>query len=107
MARNLEEPETIRPIGPAGLSRGVGVLLIAFSFLRWPATALLVAPGFGLADYRWLLIPVVQVGAEAMFWTGVWLLGRGPLCAALARIAALWRGRTSFLRSIRVTRPAS
>ncbi|HEX9180628.1 MAG TPA: hypothetical protein VF859_09550 [Burkholderiales bacterium] len=107
MARNLKEPEPNRLIGPAGLSRGAGGLLVAFSFLRWPVTALLVAPGFGFADYRWILIPAVQGGAEAMFWIGVWLVGLGPLRAALARTAGMWRVGASFPRSIRVTRPAS
>lgn len=107
MTREFEEPETIRHPEPAGLSRGVGGLLIALSFLRWPATAALVLPALGLADYRWLLIPVVQVGAEAMFWIGVWLVGRGALRAVLARISRRWRAGATFARSIRLQRPAS
>jgi hypothetical protein len=107
MARNWKEPESNRLLGPAGLSRAIGAMLIAVSFLRWPATAMLVAPGFGLAEYRWLLIPAVQAGAEAMFWIGVWLVGRGPLRAALARISGKWRAGAGPARSIRVSRPAS
>lgn len=102
MARNRKEPETNGQLEAAGLSRGVGGLLIVLSFLRWPATAMLASPAWGLADYRWLLIPAVQAGAEAMFWIGVWLVGRGPLRAALARISRKWRIRAALARSIRM-----
>lgn len=102
MTRNWKEPESNRLPGPAGLSRGVGGLLIALSFLRWPATAMLVSPAWGLADYRWLLIPAVQAVAEAMFWIGVWLVGRGPMRAALARISGKWHVGATLARSIRI-----
>ena len=102
MTREFEEPETNRHPEPAGLSRGLGGLLILVSFVRWPATAILASPAWGLADYRWLLIPAVQAGAEAMFWIGIWLVGRGPLRAALARISEKWRNGATRARSIRI-----
>jgi len=106
MAHTWQEPESYRHLEPAGHSRGIGWMLIALSFLRWPATAMLVSPAWGLPDYRWLLIPAVQAGAEAMFWIGVWLVGRGPLRAALARISGKWRVGAIFARSIRISWPA-
>jgi hypothetical protein len=87
-------------LSAAGRSRVVDLGLIALSLLRWPATALLLAPGFELAEYRWVLIPAVQAGAEAMFWLGVRLVG--PLGAALARIAGRWRVRATPERTLRI-----
>jgi hypothetical protein len=62
-------------------------VVIALSLLRWPLTALLVSPAWGFPGNQWVLILAVQASAEAMFWSGVWLIGREPLRAALARVA--------------------
>ncbi|HSD60886.1 MAG TPA: hypothetical protein VLC55_08535, partial [Burkholderiales bacterium] len=49
--------------------------------------AMLVAPAWGSPASQWALILAVQTSAEAMFWIGVWLVGRESLRAALPRVA--------------------
>ena len=71
----------------AGPARAIGATVIALSLLRWPVTAMLVSPGWGSLASQWALILAVQTSAEAMFWIGVWLIGRESLRAALARVA--------------------
>jgi len=48
---------------------------------------MLASPAWGPPASQWVLILAVQTSAEAMFWIGVWLMGRESLRAALARVA--------------------
>lgn len=87
MEHNNKEPGPGIFFLAANTARAVGAALIGLSLLRWPATALLVSPAWELLDGRWAVILAVQTGAEAMFWIGVWLVGRQPLRQALARVS--------------------
>ncbi|HTP96027.1 MAG TPA: hypothetical protein VMK05_09260 [Burkholderiales bacterium] len=74
-----------RQIRIAQRTRLIGVTMLALSFSRWPLTVLLAAPGWGTQPYHWYAIFALQVCAEAMFWTGLWLVGGGWWRAALLR----------------------
>ena len=104
MHPNVTAPGWSEHLRLATTSQGIGAALIALSLLRWPATAVLVSPAWGLPDSAWVLILAVQTGAEAIFWVGVWLVGRSPLRRALASIAETWPVRTILSRTARVAR---
>jgi hypothetical protein len=93
---------TYRYLWPSDPSRALGAALIVLSLLRWPITAMLASAHWELPVSPWFLIPVVQGFAEAMFWVGVWLVGRRPLRAAMARLSGTWPVSAILARIVRV-----
>ena len=89
--------------GRAGFVGAMGVTLIALSLLRWPATAMLLSPASG-PDTPWGALLAVQGGAEAIFWVGVWLVGRNYLGGLLARVSGSWPVQAIFARGGRAAR---
>jgi hypothetical protein len=106
MQRNMTELKWSQ-LMPATPSRALGVVLIAISLLRWPATAMLVSSGWEPANSPWVMILAVQSSAEIVFWVGAWLVGRDFLRAALARVAGNSSIRTIVDWVSRVARTAS
>jgi hypothetical protein len=102
MPRKMKELWLYRYLRFSDPSRAMGAALIALSLLRWPVTAMLASAHWELPVSPWVLIPVVQGCAEAMFWVGVWLVGRKPLRAAMARFAAMWPVSAILARMLRV-----
>ena len=68
--------------------RAIGVLLIALSFARWPATVLIATASWSSAVKPWHVVLALQVAAELMFWSGIWLIGRDKWTQALHYLAA-------------------
>lgn len=101
MQSHTTEAQSGQLRGRAGLAAAIGAVLIALSLLRWPATAMLVSPASGLPATPWGMLVALQVGAEAMFWVGVWLAGRNALGPVLARVAGTWPVQAIFARGAR------
>lgn len=104
MQRNVTGPGWSDYLRLATPSQGMGAALIALSLLRWPVTAMLASSAWKLPVSQWILISVVQACAEAMFWIGVWLVGRKPLRAALMRLAETWPVLATLDRTRRLPR---
>ena len=91
---------------PSRHSRALGVALIALSLARWPATVVLASPGWISAVNPWYAILALQILAEAMFWCGVWMIGRGRWRELMARVAASRLARAALVKPHRTSESA-
>jgi hypothetical protein len=105
MPRHIQEAESNRHPGLSDPARAIGATLIVLSLLRWPLTAIVASSASKLPISPWIIIPAMQASAEAMFWVGVYMVGRKPLRAALARLAGTRPVRILLARRLSLSHP--